>query len=59
MAGAIALGMDVLYVVILRSEGEGDLHSARTQLIVASLKLRQLLPLAVGCCESHVCGSDC
>ena len=36
-AGAIALGMDVLYVVILRSEGEGDLHSARTQLIVASL----------------------
>jgi len=29
--------MDVLYVVILQSEGEGDLHRARTQLIAASL----------------------
>ena len=37
VAGAIVLGMDVLYVVILRSEGEGDLQSTRTQLIVASL----------------------
>ncbi len=37
MAGAITLGMDVLYVVILQSEGEGDLHRARTQLIAASL----------------------
>jgi hypothetical protein len=37
VAGAIALGMDVLYVVILQSEGEGDLHRARTQLIAASL----------------------
>ena len=37
LAGAITLGMDVLYVVILRSEGEGDLHRARTQLIAASL----------------------
>jgi len=37
VAGAIALGMDVLYVVILRSEGEGDLYSTRVELIVASL----------------------
>ena len=37
VAGAITLGMDVLYVVILQSEGEGDLHRARTQLIAASL----------------------
>ena len=37
VAGAIALGMDVLYVVILSSEGEGDLYSARVELIVASL----------------------
>ena len=37
VAGVIALGMDALYVVILNSEGEGDLHSARPQLIVASL----------------------
>jgi hypothetical protein len=37
VAGAIALGMDVLYVLILRSEGEGDLHRSRTQLIATSL----------------------
>jgi hypothetical protein len=37
VAGAITLGIDVLYVLILRSEGEGDLHRARAQLIAASL----------------------
>ena len=37
VAGVITLGMDVLYVLILRSEGEGDLHRARAQLIAASL----------------------
>src|SRR5437763_8670110 len=36
-AGAIALAMDVVYVIVLRSEGEGDLHRARAQLIAASL----------------------
>jgi len=36
-AAAITLGIDVLYVVILRSEGEGDLHRARPQLIASSL----------------------
>jgi hypothetical protein len=29
--------MDVLYVLILQSEGEGDLHRARPQLIATSL----------------------
>lgn len=37
VAGVIALGMDVLYVVILQREGEGDLHRAGAQLIAASL----------------------
>ena len=37
VAGAIALGIDVLYVLILRSEGEGDLHRARAQFIATSL----------------------
>ena len=59
VAGAIALGMDVLYVVILRSEGEGDLHSARVELIVASLAASAAVALVVGSCGSRVCGSDC
>jgi len=33
----ITLGMDVLYVLILQSEGEGDLYRARPQLIAMSL----------------------
>jgi hypothetical protein len=37
LAGAIVLGMDVVYVLVLRSEGEGDLHRAGPQLIAASL----------------------
>ena len=37
VAGAITLGMDVVYVLILQSEGEGDLHRARPQLIATSL----------------------
>ena len=37
MAGAITLGIDVVYILILQSEGEGDLHRARTQLIATSL----------------------
>ncbi|HYX89015.1 MAG TPA: hypothetical protein VE753_06570 [Gaiellaceae bacterium] len=37
VAGAIALGMDVAYVLLLRSAGEGDIHRARPQLIAASL----------------------
>jgi hypothetical protein len=36
-AGAIVLGTDVLYVLILRNEGEGDLHRARARLIAGSL----------------------
>jgi hypothetical protein len=45
VAGAIALGVDVLYVVILRSEGEGDLHRARPQLIAASLAASAVVAL--------------
>jgi hypothetical protein len=37
VASAITLGMDVVYVLILQSEGEGDLHRARPQLIATSL----------------------
>jgi len=37
VAGAITLGMDVVYVLILQSQGEGDLHRARPQLIATSL----------------------
>jgi hypothetical protein len=37
VAGVITLGMDVLYVLILQSEGEGDLNRARPQLIATSL----------------------
>jgi membrane protease YdiL (CAAX protease family) len=45
VAGAIALGVDVLYVVILRSEGEGDLHRTRPQLIAASLAASAVVAL--------------
>jgi membrane protease YdiL (CAAX protease family) len=45
VAGAIALGVDVLYVVILRSEGEGDLHRTRAQLIAASLAASAVVAL--------------
>jgi len=37
VASAITLGMDVVYVLILQSQGEGDLHRARPQLIATSL----------------------
>jgi hypothetical protein len=37
VAGAVVLGMDVVYVLVLRSEGEGDLNRTRPQLIAASL----------------------
>jgi hypothetical protein len=46
VAGAIALGMDVIYVLVLRNEGEGDLHQARTQLIAASLAACAAIALA-------------
>ena len=45
VAGAITFGMDVLYVVILQSEGEGDLHRARAQLIATSLAASGLVAL--------------
>jgi hypothetical protein len=37
VAGAIALGMDVVSVLVLQSEGEADLDRTRPQLIAASL----------------------
>src|ERR671922_584706 len=37
LAGTIAFGMDVVYLFVLRSEGEGDLQRARPQLIAASI----------------------
>jgi hypothetical protein len=36
-ASAIALAVDVVYLIVLQSEGEGDFHRARVQLIAASL----------------------
>jgi membrane protease YdiL (CAAX protease family) len=45
VAGAIALGMDVLYVVILQGEGEGELHGARAQLIATSLAASGIVAL--------------
>ena len=47
-AGAITLGVDVLYVLILWSEGEGDLHRARAQLIATSLAASAAVALG-GC----------
>ncbi len=37
VAAALTLGMDVVYVLVLQSEGEGDLNRARARLIAASL----------------------
>jgi membrane protease YdiL (CAAX protease family) len=45
-AGVIAFGMDALYIAILHSEGEGDLHRARAQLIAASLAVSGAVALA-------------
>jgi len=45
VAGAITIGIDVLYVVILRSEGEGELHRPRAQLIAASLAASAVIAL--------------
>src|SRR6266705_2080658 len=39
VAGAITLGMDVVYVLILQSQGEGDLHRARPLAASAAVAL--------------------
>jgi hypothetical protein len=37
LAGALTLGMDVVYILLLSAEGEGDLDRVRTRLIATSL----------------------
>jgi hypothetical protein len=48
IAGAIALAVDVAYLLVLRSEGEGDLHRARVQLIATSLAASAAVGLGAG-----------